>query len=1105
MTQHDSPAPPTRSPGHVRLNSAGRLAQSFVTSKLTPLFVVSVLLLALLSSLITPREENPQILVPGAQVTWRLPGATPSEIERLILAPMESNLREIEGVKHTFATAMQGMGQVQIEFHVGVDPDAAIDRVRHRVSANRSRLPAATLEPEVQQLSVDDVPILTLTFASHRYDDYALRRLAERVAERLNSLEQVSVTQVHGGSLRELRISLDPARLQAFGLTMNEGIAAITANNVQAVVGEVVEGNRQESVFLEGRLRSAAELRRLPLKAHDGQLIYLEDVADVHDGPPPEREQLTRFAFGPGDPRFSDRNTHGEMAAVTLSVAKKPNTNAVVVSRDVQAMVVRMKAEFVPADVTIVTTRDDGRNANRTVNNLLFDLTVAVCAVLVILVPTLGFRQAMIVALVVPLVLGLTLAVDLLADITINRMSMFGLILALGMLVDDAIVVMENIHRHYERGTEDRRWTAILATNEIGTPTTLATITIVLVFLSLQILTGMNGAFFYPVSFNVAVAIAVSLSVAYMVMPWACHRWLPTAHRSPRPGAMELDRPLYRRYRTVVTALVDHPGRANMLFAGTVVALLASMMMMAWQFIRPSGVEGPLPWGGVGLSIMPRENRNTFTLWLDLPEGTPIEDTDRVAREFGNLLAAEPLVENYQTYLGMPGVVDFAAQVSGSANRRGPNVAEIRVNLVDKANRQTQSGEIVDSLRKASASIRARHPQMDVRFVEAPSGPPPAAVILAYLHGKDPDVLRAMSATVKQRFMQTFGAIDVFDTEAVDREQVDIVVDKEKATLSGVTSSDIEQVSRALMDGLVVAETHLPGEKNPVPIRIRVPRERAIEPGVLDRIMVSNRDGVAIPLSELTRVERKPMERPILRRDNVLVSIVGGNVTSETGAAYAILAMDRALDGLHISGETLRTGNFSLKPMAPNASDGYRLLWDGEMRLTLDAFREMGVIFSVVLVTIYLLLVAAYRSFLLPLLGMIAIPLGLIGVFPGHWLTNANFSMGSLIGIVALAGLVIRNSLLIIDFIHDYQRQGHPLRDAVVMAGAVRLRPIFLTAGAVVLATLIMYRDPLFAGMATSLIFGTLVSTGLTLIALPPLYERVAKRFPEWVRGHEAR
>ena len=1079
------------------LNSAGRVARVFVDSKLTPLFVVAVLLLGTFAGLITPREENPQILVPGAQVALYLPGATPTEIEHLIIAPMEAVVREIEDVDHTSAIAAAGMGQIQVQFEVGADKDLALTRLSQRIAANRHRLPATTLEPVIQQIDVDNVAIVTVTLASSTYDDYALRRLAERMAERLNTIEQVSVAELHGGRKREIRVNLDPARLQAYGLTLNEGVAMIAASNVSAIVGQLVDDGRNQTVYLKGQLNSLDEVRHLPLQVHKGQLIYLDDIADVVDGPAAERDRITRFSFGPGDPRHGSANTSGEMASVTLSVAKKPNTNAVAVSRDVLAMVAKMQAQFVPAEVSVVTTRDDGRDADHSVNSLIFDLGIAISSVLLVLVPFLGVRQAMIVCLVVPLVLGLTLAVDMLFGVTINRISLFALILALGMLVDDAIVVMENIHRHYEIGTDDRSATAVLATNEIGKPTTIATITIVLVFASLNILSGMNGAFFHPIAFNVPVAIGASLAVAYVVVPWACNRWLHQGQGARAEAEHEPDA-LHRVYFRLITPLLDRDRLRKAFFWMVGVALLASFLMPVWQFIRPSGVGGPLSFGGVSLAIMPKENRNSFSIAITMPEYTPIETTDRVARQFGEILGKHPLVSNYQTHIGIPGVVDFTGLVTGAANRRGPHVADIRVNLVDKTQRQTKSVPIVEQLRAATTEILSRYPGMSVRFLESPPGPPSTAIVLASIHGKDARTLRAISERVKQQFEQTYGIVDVFSSEAADVEQVNIVVDREKALLSGVTVADIEQTVRALMDGLVVSEAHIEGERNPVPIRLRVPREREIDPLLLDRITVRNRSGDAIPLSELTKVVTTTAEHPILRRDNERVSYVGGNVSAATAPVYAILAMDARLDGQEVAGVPLRTDNITLSAVSPNTLDGYQLLWDGELRLTLDALREMSAVLGVVLVLIFLLLVASYRSFLIPLLGMTAIPLGLIGIFPGHWLLGIPFSMASMIGVVALAGVVIRNSLLIIDFIHDYQRQGHPLREAVKLAGAVRLRPILLTSTAVILGTLVMYRDPLFSGMATSLIFGTLTSTVLTLLVLPPLYYRVALHFPEW-------
>ncbi|MCC2655121.1 MAG: acriflavin resistance protein [Panacagrimonas sp.] len=1083
-----------------RLNSAGLIARTFVDSKLTPMIVLAILLLALFAALNTPREENPQILVPGAVVTFDFPGATSTEVERLIVAPMEGRLREIEGIEHSFAVASPGQGQIQLQFVVGTDQDAAISRVRQKVEEGRHLLPREAAEPRIRQLDTDDIAIVTVTLASHVYDDHALRRLAERMAERLNTIEEVSVTQVHGGRDREIRVNLDPARLQAFGVTMNEGIAMVAASNVSAVVGNLVGDGERRSVYLKGRLTSLEQIRRLPVSAQRGQLIYLEDVGEVVDGPVPERDHVTRLAFGPGDPRYSQEGIAGEMAAVTVSAAKKPHTNSVRVSRDILSMVEKMKQQFVPAGVVVVTTRDDGRIADYTVNSLIFELAIAVVAVMLVLIPFLGLRQAMIVCLAVPLVLGLTLAIDMFTGFTINRISLFALIMSLGMLVDDAIVVMENIHRHYEQGTNDRLRSAVIATHEIGTPTTLATITIVLAFASLSQLSGMNGAFFKSVSVNVSIAVGLSLLLAFVVVPWASRRWLPQSRAAPAHGATGQGR-LQQFYIRVVTPLLDHSHLRRRLFVAVAVAMVASLMMPAWQFIRPSGVTGPISWGGVGIGIMPVENHNTFSATLDMPESTPIEVTDRVAREFGSLVGRHPMVTNYLTYVGMPAVLDFSGQVSGAGSRSGPHQAEVRVNLVDKSTRKTGSRAVLDELRVAAAPLRARYPELELRFFEPPPGPPTVAIVLANIHGPDPEVLRTIAARVRKQFEATYGVVDVYDSEVADTEQLDIVVDKEKAVLSGVTTADIEQTVRALMEGVVVAEVQIPGEKNPVPLRIRVPRELEVDPALLDRTLVRNHNGDPVPVSELTQLVRTRVDRPLLRKDNEPVSYVGANVLEVSAPVNAIVGIDRVLDGLQIEGETLTTGNLTLEPQTPSSVDGYQLLWDGEIRVTLDILRDMSAILGVVVVLIYLVLVANYRSFSLPLVGMTAIPLGMIGVFPGHWLVGIKFSMSSMIGVVALAGLVVRNSLLIIDFIHDHQRAGHPLRDAVQLAGAVRLRPILLTSAAMILGVMVLFRDPLFIGLATSLLFGTIASTLLTLLVLPPLYYRLARSRPEWVQS----
>ena len=1079
-----------------RLNPAGRIADYFIDSKLTPVFVLFCIAVGVVAAVLTPREENPQILVPGVEVQYSLPGRSATEIERLVAAPVERTLREIDGIDHTYATAQQGQARVSVRFKVGVDKDLAMVRVQQRIASVQTQLPADIAAPLIQRIDADDLAIVTVTLASEHYDDYALRRIAERVIERLNSIAAVSRVALHGGAGREIRIEPDPARLEAFGLTLSEGMAALAAGNVAAEIGETMQGHRTLRVQLRGELQSAEAVRRLAVGVHDGRLIYVDDVATVHDGPPQERESLVRLGFGHGDPRIGEVNT--EMPAVTLSVAKKPGTNSVTMAREVLAAIDTLRHQFIPADVHVVITRDDGAKANNTVNNLLLHLGVAIASVILALLPFLGLRSGLIISFVVPLILSLTLMVDLLTDHTINRISLFAIILSLGMIVDDSIVVLENIYRSYQQGTAaDSRRQAVLAVNEIGPPTNIATFAIVLVFASLGLLSGMNGAYFEPISFNVVVTMTLSLLLAYMIVPWACHHLL-RRHVQQRPHN---DRPsaLHQRYHAILDPLLWNRWRRRSLYALTLLALLGSLMQPLWPFIRPARVGGPPSPGSVMLAIMPVENRNEFSITLDLPEGTPIERTDEVVRRVGTLLRAQPLIEYWVSYIGEPPVPDFAGQARDAGNRRAPHLAEISVTLIDKSQRRTTSRQVIDALRSAVTDLRSDYPELDVTLRDTPSGPPSPATVVAEIYGEDAEIRRQLVAKVRERFEHTWGVVDVYDSEAVDAPRLDLQVDHEKAMRSGVTAADVEEILRSLLGGRVLSEARIEGELVPVPILIQVPRSHDLDPQLLDLVFVVNAQGQRIPVAELVHPIWTHVDRPILRKDNEPYSFVAADV-SGTAAGYVILDMNRYLNGLNIpGGGSLRTGNLGLRAEAPSSLKGYQLLWDGELRLTLDALGEMGMILLAGLSLIYLLLVAAYRSFLLATLAMMAVPLGFIGVFPGHWLLGINFSMGSAIGVVALAGVVIRNSLLLIDFIRDHRRAGHSVEEAVKHAGAIRFRPIMLSALTVALGTLILYTDPLFAGLATSLIFGTVVSTGLTLLILPSLYFRIATAHPRWL------
>lgn len=1079
----------------VTLNFAGRLAQTFITSKLTIVFIIAVALMGGVAVLQTPREENPQIIVPAAAVSVTLPGASAAEVEALLLTPLEGILKEIPGVDHIDSTAQDSLAIVQVQFKVGEPKEDSLVKLYDRVLASRSWLPADAGTPFVQSVDADDVPIVTFTLASPHYDDYALRRVAERMAERLRSTENVSVVSIKGGREREIAIELDPDRLQAFGVTLSQAYSAFTASNLSAPLEPTVRDMKVEAIRLAASFTSAEDIRNQIVAVHDGRPVYVRDVARVTDGPPSEIATFSRFSFGPGAAHGQD-TASADMPAVTIAVAKKKGANSVVVSQAVIERVERMQAAFVPQDIQIIVTRDDGEKANAAVNLLLEHLLIALGTVGLVLIFFLGWREAMIVMVTVPLILSLTLLSDFLGGVTINRVTLFALILALGLLVDAAIVVIENIHRHYAttRFRKTKAEVTVLATNEIGNATNLATFAVMLVFAALFLVTGMAGDYFYPIAFNVPIAMAASVIVAYIVTPWAANRWLhrhdvqeEEAHEQEvshgEPGRME------RLYLRLVTPLQKSRTIRIAFGAGIVLLMAGSVMQGAWQFVRPAGVGGAVSALGVPVGFLPKDNKNTFNIVIAMPETSPVEETDRFAREIAALLAHEPEVVNYQTWIGQAGVEDFNGLFKGTAGRTGNNVAEIRVNLTDKHHRSQSSIDLVREFRPKVETIRAAYPGAEVSIVEDPPGPPLRSTVLAELYGPDSEGLRALSTEVRKAFEETYDTVDVIDTEPVDVPEHRIIPDKEKAALSHVSTAQIAEALSLVYGGTTLSRAHLPDERNPVDVRAFVPRRFAVDPTRLDRVFVDNAEGDPVPLSELVTILPAVADRPILHRDNEKVTFVGAELSGSV-PFYAVLDLQQRLDGITApDGRPLRTGNLGFQKDVPDTIDGYQLLWGGEMRMTLDVYRDMGLALGGALLAVYFLLVAYYRSFMIPVIAMSSVPLGIIGIFPGHWLLGADFSATSMVGIIALSGVVIRNSLLIIDFIQDNIKHGMPLDMASRQAGAVRLRPILLTTLAIILGSAIMVTDPVFGGLAISLIFGTVISTALTVFVVPILYE----------------
>ncbi len=1074
------------------LNAAGQLANIFIKSKLTILVMMTCLLLGLMAIALTPREENPQIVVPGAEIFVTLPGATAEEVEQLIVNPLEGIVREIKGVDHTYAVAFNSLAVITVQFEVGEDSEESLVKLYDRVLGKGNLLPKEASTPLIKRVDVDDVPIVTITLSSDKYNDYALKRLADRMVERLHSLEDVSVTGVRGGRNLEVRIELDPERLLAFDLTLNQIAQSLQLANISVPMNTQVRNGQNSRIHLDSFLSSEDDVKQLIVGVHDHKPIYLKNIANIVIAPNEERETLSRFSFGLADSRFN-QNTDFEMPAVTISVAKKPGSNAVFVAKDVIERIERLKSNMVPKDVHVIITRNDGEKANASVNNLIEHLAISIFSVFIVCIFFLGIKEALIVGITVPLILGLTLGISYLSGLTINRISLFGLILSLGLLVDSAIVVIENIHRRYKNlSGKNKSEVTVLATNEIGNPTNLATFAIMLVFMSLLLITGMSGEFFYPIAFNVPIAMLSSLVVAYIVTPWAANRWLKPNEGHDLEDHDKTDN-LHKFYHWVITPLLNHRKIRYITMLLIICSILLSLLQPAWQFIRPEGISGPLSSGGISLALLPKDNNNTFNITIDMPEYTSVEVTDQVTREIGSLLRKNQYITNYQTWVGQSGVVDFNGLLKGNSNKRGPHIAEIRVNLINKKARDISSILLVKLLRDDILTIENRFPGSVIQLVEEPAGPPVRATLLAEIYGQDLEVMRDISANVVKEFKKTFDVVEVKDSEVEDVREYRLVVDKEKAALSGVSAVDVANAIRRLVNGESYGRLHLSKEKNIVPIRLHIPRKHQIDPALLSRVFVTNKANIKIPLSELTYVINAWQDRPIMHKNYERVTYVGAEL-NETAPVYAVIDLDNRLDNMEIDQTKLRTGNLQLASIVPDTIDGYQLLWDGEIRLTLDTFRDMSLALGIALVFIYLLLVGYYRSFIIPLIAMSAIPLGLIGVFPGHWLMDQYFSAPSMIGVIALSGVVVRNSLLIIDFVFDYMKLGMPLYEAISEAGAVRLRPILLTALAIILGSAVMLSDPVFGGLAISLIFGTISSTILTLVVVPVLLYSFLRR-----------
>jgi len=1057
------------------LGASGRIAKAFLTSKLTPLLVVFSLLLGAFAVLVTPREEEPQIKVPMVDVFVGLPGATAQEVERRLVTPLEKALYEIPNVEYIYSTSQPSGGMIIVRFYVGTDPDQAVVRVHSKLAELAPSLPPGAMPPVVAPRSIDDVPVLAYTLWSETESPMVLRQVAEELKAELTKHPRVAQVWVLGGQRRVVRVSFDKDKLAAYHVSLLQAYQAVAGLNWSLPAGSFAQANQEVAVEVTGFFRSAEEVRRAVVAVYMGRPVYLGDVAEVVDGP----EEPAQYAWMLGGQAAAAKGLRPGLTApaVTVAIAKKPGTNAVELVRQLDRHVAGLAGKLVPSSVKLTKTRDYGFTANEKSSELIEHMAIATFAVVLLMAFALGRREAVVVAVAVPTTLALTLASSYLFGYTLNRVTLFALIFAIGILVDDAIVVVENIHRHYELGWGPPRQTTVYAVDEVGNPTILATFTVVAALLPLAFVSGLMGPYMRPIPINASAAMLFSLLVAFVVSPWLTYRlfrkWAEAhvgAEGEPDAETPEESK-LHRFYQKLFTPLLASAWRRWALLAGVALLLIGSVALVAFEVVT--------------VKMLPYDNKSELQVVIDMPEGSTLEATAAVARELAATLRQVPEVTDMQVYVGTSAPFNFNGLVRHYFLRSGPLVADIQVNLLPKHERTRASHDIAKAVRELLAPVAARTPA-NVKVTEVPPGPPVLSTLVAEIYGPELPHRLALAEKVRVIFAKTPGVVDVDWYVEDPAPKVELVVDREKAARAGITPEMLVRTLRLALDGAEVTLLHDERSRTPVPLVFRLERAQRSSLAALLDLRLHGAQGQLVPLGELATVVQGSRERFIYHKNLRPVTYVVAEMAGALEApVYGILAMERELESLRgPDGRPIEVISTHL----PEDNTRYALKWDGEWHITYEVFRDMGIAFAVVLVLIYLLVVGWFRSFVTPLIIMAPIPLTLVGILPAHGLGGVFFTATSMIGFIALAGIIVRNSILLVDFINLELASGETLENAVIKAGAVRFRPIALTAAALVVGGAVILLDPIFQGLAVALISGVVVSTVLTLVVIPLVY-----------------
>ncbi len=1052
-----------------KIGVAGKIAKLFLHSKLTPLIVIASLLLGVFAVIVTPREEEPQIVVPMIDVMVTFPGASAKEVEQRVTGPMEKFLWEIKGVEYVYSIVKPGMNLTIVRFYVGENMEASLVKLYNKLMSHYDIIPPGVSQPLVKPKSIDDVPIATFTLWSSRYQGYELRRVAVELCDEIKKDKDVSETHVIGGQKRQVSIVLDPARMKAYNAAPLQIMGTIQKANFIVPSGAFSEGNKEYLVEAGGFLKNSDEIGSLVIGVFNGKPVYLRDVAAVKDGP----EEPANYVFmglGPAAHMkgISDEyKKAGQYEAVTLTVSKKRGANASLVADEAIKKIDALKGKLVPSDIQITTTRNYGETAKEKSDELLEHLLIASISVVILIALALGWRESIVVGVAVPVTLALTLFINYIYGYTLNRVTLFALIFSIGILVDDAIVVVENIHRHFKLHKVGPL-TAALAVDEVGNPTILATFTVIAALLPMAFVSGLMGPYMRPIPVGASAAMVFSLLIAFIVSPWMSYKVLkgvkPVAHSEEGSRIQGL-------YRRILGPLLD-----NRLKRITALAVVLSLLGLSLLLI---------PLKGVKLKMLPFDNKSEVQLIVDMPEGVTLEESAALAGDMAEYLREVPEVTDYQAYIGTAAPYNFNGLVRHYFLRSGSNMVDFQVNFAGKGERKAQSHDISKRIRPELKKIADKY-NARLKVAEIPPGPPVLSTLVAEVYGPDAERRIAIARDIKKIFQQTEGVVDVDWYVEDDQNKITFDVDKEKAARNGITTDAVSQSLRIALGGMSAGLLHLEKEKEQVELLLRMPIQHRSSVESLGEISVPSPSGVLIPLSELVTTRDGIEDKTIYHKNLKRVVYVTGDVAGEAESpAYAILKMKDKIKKMQLP-EGYELAQYS--SVQPWLEDTYSMKWDGEWHITYEVFRDLGIAFGAVLILIYILVVAWFRNFITPLIIMAPIPLTLVGILPGHWIFGAFFTATSMIGFIALAGIIVRNSILLIDFVQMEWRDCGGLRDALIRAGAVRFRPIVLTAAAVVVGSFVMLFDPIFQGLAISMMFGAIAATALTLLAVPILY-----------------